>query len=144
MSVHGGGSGDIIVPGYDNLIVGTYRKDALTGTAARDRIEGGAGNDTINGGGGNDVLEGGSGADRFVFGNGSGDDVVLDFDPGSLFSRDVIDLRSRDMGAIDTFVELTARMTSVSGHTVIELGGGDSVTLLGIDPGDLAASHFML
>lgn len=125
--------------GADQLFGGAG-DDLLLGGADADTIAGGSGMDLIWGGAGNDVLRGDAGADTFMFVDGTGTDVVLDFQRAR---GDVIDLVS--VTAIDDFADLVANHLSfVNGSSVIDLGGGDTVTLLGIDPALLNANHFVL
>ncbi len=69
--------------------VGTYAADYLYGTAGADVMEGlggddyltgGEGDDTLDGGIGNDTLDGGTGNDTYVFGRGSGQDTISEYD----------------------------------------------------------------
>lgn len=123
--------------GADQLFGGAG-DDVLLGGADADTIAGGSGMDRIEGGLGNDVLRGDAGADTFVFADGTGADVVLDFQRAR---GDVIDLSGAS--AIADFADLAANhLTFVDGDAVIDLGGGDTVTLAGIDPAVLTASHF--
>jgi Ca2+-binding RTX toxin-like protein len=64
-------------PGNDSFY-GTDMADNLTGGAGDDMLAGGLGNDTLTGGAGNDLLKGGGGDDTYVFGIGSGQDVISD------------------------------------------------------------------
>ncbi|MBX8489549.1 calcium-binding protein [Pseudomonas cichorii] len=73
----------------DDLIEGGAGADTLNGEDGNDLLQGGSGNDTLNGGAGNDVLDGGSGNDRldggagndtYLFGKGSGQDIVSAYD----------------------------------------------------------------
>jgi Ca2+-binding RTX toxin-like protein len=77
---------------------GTAANDVIVGTALRDIVHAGAGDDTASGGGGddtlygeagndrldggvgNDALNGGAGNDTYVFGRGSGADLVTEND----------------------------------------------------------------
>lgn len=68
--------------GNDRL-VGARGADDLNGGAGNDRLEGGRGRDTLEGGSGDDILIGGRGPDTFVFKDGSGQDVITDFDLAS-------------------------------------------------------------
>ena len=68
-----GGAGD------DRLEGGEGALDVLSGGAGNDRLFGDGGNDRLEGGEGNDRLRGGEGADEFLFRNGDGADVILDF-----------------------------------------------------------------
>ena len=51
----------------------------ITGNGKANQILGGYENDTIRGGKGNDTLQGGSGADVFIYANGDGKDIILDY-----------------------------------------------------------------
>lgn len=53
----------------------------LIGTDGQDVLVGGTGSDLLDGGAGNDGLYGFEGNDTYLFGVGSGQDVVLDYDP---------------------------------------------------------------
>jgi len=58
-------------------ILGTDRDDNLSGTDAHnDKMYGGTGNDILDGGTGNDTLTGESGNDTYIWGIGSGNDVI--------------------------------------------------------------------
>ncbi len=97
--------------GLDNIIVGNDRANIVTG---------GAGNDTLYGAGG---------ADTFVFDQGSGADVIKDF---SASQSDSIDLSAYTHGTAD----LT--LLHQSGvHTVIDLGGGNTITVQNITTASL-------
>ncbi|MCS6319864.1 MAG: hypothetical protein H8K05_19270 [Nitrospira sp.] len=78
---------------YDQLVArgfdvgGTDNDDRLVGTNLVDRVRAGNGNDTIqtasgddilDGEGGDDRLQGGSGSDVYLFGVGSGRDIIVD------------------------------------------------------------------
>ncbi|MDD2893857.1 MAG: calcium-binding protein, partial [Halothiobacillaceae bacterium] len=64
----------------NDVIEGLGGNDVLIGGAGNDTLYGGTGNDTLDGGVGNDTLQGGVGNDIFVFGRGSGQDTVIDYD----------------------------------------------------------------
>lgn len=59
---------------------GNTLANRLTGNAGRNVLKGMAGADTIDGGAGNDQLIGAEGADSYMFGRGSGQDLVMDKD----------------------------------------------------------------
>lgn len=63
---------------YDDYIVGYETDDVLTGGGGNDSLYGGEGNDTLDGGSGNDLLDGGTGNDTYIWGRGSGSDVVVE------------------------------------------------------------------
>lgn len=87
-----GGSGNDIVFGLagndivsgddgDDYVDGGDGNDSLYGDAGSDWMLGGNGNDTLEGGEGDDLLSGDSGVDTYVFGRGSGHDVIENYDP---------------------------------------------------------------
>jgi choice-of-anchor C domain-containing protein len=123
-----------------NVIDGGEGNDTLTGGDGADILSGGAGEDRLDGGIGNDLLLGGDGNDHFVFQDGSGADSIGGFQTGA-GSDDVIDLSSHS-GA-GSFADLISAMSQVDADAVIDLGGGDSVTLLGVDIGNLHQDDFV-
>ena len=58
--------------------------DTLSGGAGNDNLYSGAGNDLLNGGAGNDYLQGDDGADIYLFGLGSGQDRIYNYDSDAL------------------------------------------------------------
>ena len=87
------------------------------------------------GGTGDDLMAGGDAGDLFVFGDGSGDDRVTDFDP----DRDRILVQPGVNGTgIDDAGDLAGRLAvDANGDVVIDLGGGNTVTLEGVSIDDL-------
>jgi len=83
-----GGDGDDVISGAgaDDQLFGRGGSDTLDGGPGEDRLSGGPGADILDGGTGNDTLDGGTGADTYLFGRGSGQDIVMDHDstPGVL------------------------------------------------------------
>ena len=107
----------------------------LTGGGGADWIAGGSGDDRLDGGGGGDFLTGGPGDELFVFADGDGADTITDFAAGA-GAGDVLDLTG-EVG-LDTFADVQAAASQVGSDTFIDLGGEDSVTLLGVSLGDLS------
>jgi Ca2+-binding RTX toxin-like protein len=75
--------------GLDNLLVGNSAANTLNGLIGNDILNGGDGNDQLYGDNGDDILDGGlgkdflsggAGNDTYLFGRGSGADVVRDVD----------------------------------------------------------------
>jgi Ca2+-binding RTX toxin-like protein len=110
---------------------------ALTGNEHANYLVGGAGSDTLDGGAGNDRLSGGNSADVFVFGLGSGHDVVKGFETGS----DRVDLSA---WAIADFGALMAFASESAGNTMITLGASDRIQLSGVLLSQLQSADFML
>src|SRR4051812_43196235 len=82
---HGGTNGDDVLRGdfrknLKDKLWGLGGDDKLFGGKDNDHLYGGSGDDQLTGGTGDDKLTGGTGHDTFIFGKGSGKDVVTDFD----------------------------------------------------------------
>lgn len=147
-TLDGGAGNDLIFggTGNDNVIGGAGAdeiyggagEDTVSGGADNDTLYGGAGNDTLNGGEGDDILFGGADADIFIFAIGDGDDQIGGFSVG----EDVIDLSST---AIDftNLASVQAVATETDDGLLVDLGGGDSVVLLGIALADLSTESFI-
>jgi Ca2+-binding RTX toxin-like protein len=112
----------------DNPMVGNTRDNILLG---------GAGNDTLDGGAGQDILWGQTGADTFLIRKGTGTDIIADFTPGT----DRLDVR--DYG-FKTPAALMARMTQMGSDTTVDLGGGDSLLLIGIKATSLGPADLLV
>ncbi len=96
-------------------------------------MSGGLGDDTVIGNGGNDV---------FIFASGDGNDTFETFTEGAGVG-DVIQL-SGFGAAFDTFAEVMAAATDDGfGNTVIDFGGGDTITLTGITSANLHDDDFV-
>jgi Ca2+-binding RTX toxin-like protein len=121
-----------ILDGKDSF-TGSVHGDYIFGYGGADKLNGGAGDDALNGGAGKDRLAGGKGSDVFLFSVEGGHDVVTDFDAdGGGKKQDYINLES------DTHYKILK-----SGHdTVIDLGGGDTLTLLGVDHKHVTGADF--
>lgn len=133
----GGHHDDTLMGGAgDDTLDGHFHNDALAGGAGIDHLDGGQGLDTLDGGLGADVLTGGGDADTFVFKEGYGADEVADF---GISDNDVIEIH---FTAVTSFAELIALATQVGFDTVIDFGGGDTLTLTGIDRADLDQNDF--
>ncbi len=130
--IDGGRDDDDIDGGAGNdILEGGRGDDNINGGAGDDLICAGSGDDTLNGGTGNDRLEGGSGEDIFVFEMGTQQDTVLDFQSG----QDELDLT--DFG-FASFADVQAAAEEDGDDLVIDLGNGDSVTLVGVSEAELS------
>ncbi|MGB0684023.1 MAG: cadherin-like domain-containing protein [Magnetovibrionaceae bacterium] len=124
-------------------IAGGSEGDRLEGLAGDDQLMGLGGNDTLVGGTGDDYLLGGDGDDLFVFeGVSNGNDTIGDFTAGS-GSGDAIDLRDASFA---NFLDVTNALDDQGGtaDAVLDLGDGNSVTLLGVRIADLDSDDFLL
>lgn len=124
----------------DDLLLGSNGNDRLFGDDGADTLIGGNGRDTLDGGAGDDRLRGESGDDRFNFTPGLGVDVIVDFEAGSA-SGDLIGLVGFGP-AVDSFAEVMALATQIGTSVVIDLGGGDTITLLKVALASLDAGDF--
>jgi serralysin len=128
----GGGDDEIFGAQGNDSINGDAGDDNLFSGAGTDTVDGGAGDDTLWGGGGDDIFTGGSGADLFVFSANHGDDTVTDYD----IEEDMLDLREATTAFADAASVASAAVT-ISGGVLIDLGGGDTLTLEGVSLEDL-------
>jgi Ca2+-binding RTX toxin-like protein len=142
-----GGKGNDTVLGGDgfNLLFGEKGNDTLIGGQHGNYLDGGAGKDTLIGGaeddllaGGadKDVLFGGKGHDTFVFSSGGGRDLVMDFQDGDVIEiqRNINGLRIHDADDL-----LNRVHSDHDGNAVIDLGRGDSITLVNVSADDVHA-----
>ena len=149
-TLSGGDGNDWVVGGKDNdlqfgdagddIVWGNLGADTLDGGDGNDQVRGGQGDDSISGGAGNDYISGdrgndtetgGAGADIFHSFSGAGTDRVLDFhlsegdrvmlDPGTTFS-----------------------VTQVGADTVIDMGNGDQLILVGVQASSLPPGTIFL
>ena len=103
---------------------GNDLNNTLYGNAGANLLSGAGGNDWLDGRAGNDTLAGGLGSDSFAFSLGSGVDRVTDF---SAAENDQIDIHAYTLGVANT-----AMLSTVGGDTLIDLGGGNTITIAGI------------
>lgn len=120
--------------------------DSITGSSGADLLSGEDGADTLVGGVGADTLSGGAGADTFVLADGSGADVVTDFDMtvvGGL-TTDQLDVGGLHDGGGDP---VTAWDVTVgndgSGNAVLTFPGGESITLIGVSPSSINSAQVL-
>lgn len=123
---------------YTSLNGNQTANDMSVGTPGADTLSPGLGNDLLLGLAGNDRLIGGGGNDRFVFSKGCAADIIQDFTAGAS-TDDVIELRGFGLTSL---ADVRARATQVGADLVIDLGGGDSIKLVGVTSGALHADDF--
>ncbi|MEP3275386.1 MAG: M10 family metallopeptidase [Stappiaceae bacterium] len=143
-SMRGGSGDDLLIggSGRDTLeggsgndrLYGGNDDDTLLGGAGNDLLKGGNGDDRLSGGTGDDELVGGNGSDVFVILQGNGDDIVSDFQ----IDLDDIDLSDTDF---DSFDDLD--ISDNNGNAVLDLGDGNSVTLIDVNAADLSTDDFL-
>jgi hypothetical protein len=118
--------------GGANKLRGDAGRDKLSGFHGDDRLSGGDGADTLNGGRGADTLIGGLGRDTFILREGSGNDLVTDFQNGI----DRVEIATSDNRFGDlTIVEVEAGVRIRS--------DGASILLRGADLSDINAADFI-
>jgi len=131
--------------GKKNLnLTGNNGDNILNGNSGDNKLSGGDGIDILWGHGGNDILTGGDDVDLFYFAAKSGVDKILDF----TINED--EIRLVKIAGIDDFDDLENRMKMVDTDgdgetddaTVINLGHGNRITLVGIDKDDLGGGDF--
>ena len=125
-----GGQGDDSITAHagGGLLYGNLGNDTLSGSGGADILRGGQGDDSLFGGAGDDFISGdrgndtetgGAGADIFHTSQDAGIDRVLDF---HLSEGDRVQL---DPGT-------TFTVTQVGADTVIDLGAGNQMVLVGV------------
>ena len=119
-------------------LTGTSGDDFVRGSAGEDILAGANGNDTLNGGLGSDELAGGVGDDVFVFGD-AGDDRIVDFVAGA-GTDDRIDVSGL---GLTTLNDALAGAYEDAGDTVLDLGAGISVRLVGTQLAGLHQDDFL-
>jgi serralysin len=149
-TAHGNAGDDWVVGGKDqdmlfgdagsDQVLGNLGNDTLDGGDGDDVVRGGQGDDVINGGAGNDYVSGdrgndtetgGAGADNFHSFSGAGIDRVLDFH-----------LSEGDRVMLDPGTQF--QVNQVGADTVIDLGGGDEVILVGVQASTLPPGTIFL
>jgi len=148
--LHGGDGDDWVVGGKDNdsqtgdagddIVWGNLGNDTLDGGDGADQVRGGQGDDSIAGGAGNDYVSGdrgndtemgGPGADIFHSFSGAGIDRVLDFH-----------VSEGDKVMLDPGTSFTIKQ--IGADTVIDMGSGDQVILVGVQMSTLPAGTIFL
>lgn len=116
-----GGQGNDYLEGNkgNDILYGNQGNDTIIAGAGDDVVFGGQGDDQIIGGIGNDTLSGNLGADLFIFGAGSGNDVIADF---KFSDGDHLDLQGQSY--------ITG--TSAGGDVLLTLSGGGTILLSGV------------
>jgi serralysin len=121
----------------DDEVWGSAAANIVWGNAGDDLILGLGGNDELRGRGGDDVMTGGNGADTFLIQPGTGTDTVADLVNGV----DMVRLLS--FAGIDDFDDLMFAGADSGADSSFELGGGDSLVIVGHNVADLQAADFL-
>jgi len=137
-----GGSGHDMLISIESLAGGAFN-DLLIGNQRSNVIAGGAGMDTITGGGGNDKLTGDAAADVFVFGDLSGADRVADFSTSQGDKLKIL-INVNGSGITDAASVLARTADNVAGDAVVDLTGGNTITLTGVSTASLSVADFVV
>lgn len=137
----GGQGNDQVTATAGNVIInGNLGTDTVTGGSGNDWVRGGQGDDIVRGGAGddnlypdrgNDTVTGGSGADVFHLQAFGGADRITDFN-GTEGDRIQLDPGS------------TYTLAQSGADTVLTLGSGDSMTLVGVARTSIAADWIII
>lgn len=103
-----------------------------------DQITGGAQEEILSGGSFAHQLTGGAGRDRFVLTKGNGSVTITDFNTAAVET-----LRLQGYG-FDSLEDVLSASKAVGADLVIDLGGGETLTLKNVSATDLTASHLRL
>ena len=138
---------------HDSVLIGAHNDDLLVGGAHDDILDGADGDDTLEGGGGDDILMGGgqTGHDRNHLDGGSGDDILV---AGGTKTRSMDDFfnfhattdklqieREINGSGIHDIETLVQHVTVDGNNVMIDFGGGNSVTLVGVDVSNLTSTN---
>lgn len=128
--IGGGTDNDYISGGSENdSLYGGLGDDYVGGDDGDDLIYGAAGDDSLDGGVGNDTIFAGPGADVVYFDDGDGADELQFFSA----SADTLELSSELWTGTLTAAEVVSTFGSqVGADFVLDFGGGNSVTLIGL------------
>lgn len=152
-TVYGGGGADTIYGngGNDSLFGGGSEvdpndaADLIYAGVGDDYVLGNGGNDTIYGNEGNDTMHAGVGDDTYAFGNSSGADMILLFDnPGATAGDSIQLLANLNGSGINSATDALAHVTYANNQAIIDLAGGNSITIDGIASGSLTADDFSI
>jgi len=133
-----GGQGNDLITAHagDNLLYGNLGNDTLVAGSGADVMRGGQGDDSLAGGSGadfisgdrgNDTMSGGAGPDIFHGSQDAGVDRVLDFN-----------LAEGDRVMLDPGTTFT--VSQVGADTVIEMGAGNQMILVGVQASTLTGA----
>ena len=111
----------------------------MDGGAGDDFIVGGGGFDTLIGGEGDDTMQGNFNADRFLFEDGHGNDVILDFAATSNAEKLVF----TNLSTMNTYEQVMAASVQQGSHVLIETGSGSSILLENVLLTDLHVHDFI-
>ena len=145
-TIHGNGGDDYSVGGKnDDLLFGDDGNDIVWGNLGNDTCDGGNGNDQCRGGQGDDSLSGGAG-DDFISGDrgadtesgGTGADIFHTFSGAGVDKVLDFNLAEGDRVMVDPGTAFS--VSQVGADTVIDMGAGDQMILVGVQMSTLTGS----
>ncbi|WP_347302202.1 hypothetical protein V5740_09270 [Croceibacterium sp. TMG7-5b_MA50] len=135
-TLHVGYWGAYIMPeGFEAMYMLSWAGVAATGNSSANLIQAGGVMTTVNGKGGDDVLYGGASADVFVVERGNGSDTLIGFVSGF----DTIRLEGYSFAS---FADIAGKARQDGANLVIDLGGGERLTLADVTLVGLQAADF--
>jgi Ca2+-binding RTX toxin-like protein len=149
-TAHGNAGDDWVVGGKDNdMLFGDAGGDIVWGNLGNDTVDGGDGNDQVRGGQGDDSVSGGAG-DDFVSGD-RGNDTISGGAGADLFhgSQDagidrVLDFHASEGDRVMLDPGTTYTLSQVGADTVIDMGGGNQMILVGVQLSTLPSGWIFL
>lgn len=141
-----GGNDIVYGNNLDNRISTSSGDDSIAGFGGDDSINGGTGNDLILGGDGNDIITMGAGNDEAYGGDGNDTYYIDHSDTGN---KQIIDFSSEDRlvfesgpgNPSDSASEILQSVQYTDGGAVITRGDGSTITLRGVQRGDLSEDN---
>jgi Ca2+-binding RTX toxin-like protein len=132
-----------------DYLIGSNSSDLIYGNGGSDNLYGGAGNDTLDGGAGNDYLRGDAGNDTYLFGRGSGQDTISNFDAtagrqdvirfaADVLPNDIVLTRSYD----DLILAITGTTDTLRIQSYFNGDGAGGYTIDAIQFGDGTAWNY--
>ncbi|TMP39214.1 hypothetical protein CWB98_01105 [Pseudoalteromonas rubra] len=142
--------------GGNDYLYGNEGDDSLDGGLGNDYLNGGKGDDVLDGGAGNDSLKGGQGNDTYLWGKGSGNDTIHNYDRNDksnphkldklIFKAGVTEsdlIWSRGIDDLRVTIKSTGETLSIKNHITyegyqidaVELADGTVLDLASIEKG---------
>jgi Ca2+-binding RTX toxin-like protein len=133
-----GGQGNDLITAHTggNILYGNLGDDTLHGGSGAELLRGGQGDDVIQGGGGNDWISGDRGSDTLT--GGTGADIFHSFSGAGVDRVTEFNLAEGDRVQLDPGTSWT--VSQVGNDTVIDMGAGDQMILVGVQSSTLTGS----
>ena len=149
-TAHGNGGDDWVVGGKDqdqlfgdaggDVVWGNLGNDTLDCGDGADQVRGGQGDDVVNGGAGNDFVSGDRGNDTIT--GGTGADLFHDSQDASIDR--VLDFSVAEGDRVMLDPGTTYTVSQVGADTVIDMGGGNQMILVGVQMSTLPPGTIFL